>query len=326
MNTEVNRLLDCRYPILMGGMQWISKAEFVAVVCNSGGFGFLSSSSFTSAEELQQEIKKTKTLTNKPFGVNISMLPDTQTGGIVESFLDVCISEKVKALETSGRNPKDLVQKAKDAGLIVLHKVTTARHAISAEKNGVDGIIAVGYEAAGHPGMSQVGSFVNLPLIINAVSLPVIAAGGVCDGKSMAAAILLGAKGILMGTRFLATKESPINQKCKQWILGASELDTLIIQRSIRNSMRCMNTNQAYKVLGLESTNVTFDELYPHIRGYIGRNAWETGEIDDAVLTVGQNIGLIKDIISVNELIENIVNDASKALIKSIDYFGIKLN
>lgn len=324
MQTKITRLLGCRYPVLMGGMQWISKAEFVATVCNSGGFSFLSASSFSTPEELDKEIEKTKSLTDKPFGVNISMLPDAQMDDTIDAFVDVAIANKVKALETSGRNPENLVKKVKKSGLIIFHKVTVASHAVSAEKLGVDGIIAVGYEAAGHPGMSQIGTFVNLPSIIRAVKVPVIAAGGICDGKSMAAAMLFGAEGVLMGTRFLATKEAPIHEKFKQWILNASEHDTVIIQRTIRNAMRCIKTKKAYEVLGLESINAKFEELYPNIKGYLGKIAWETGEIDNAVLAIGQDIGLIEDIPSVKELINNIVLNAENSLRDTTDYLGIR--
>ena len=319
MNYKIADLLGCEYPILMGGMQWITKADFVANVANGGGFAFISASSFSDPQELAFEIEKTHLLTDKPFGVNLSMLPGTDSSEIINGYMDVIIREKVTVIETSGRSPRELVDKAKNAGIKVLHKVTSVRHAISAEKLGVDAIVAVGYEAGGHPGMSQVGTFVTLPSVLSAVNVPVIAAGGIHDGRSMAASMVLGACGVLMGTRFLATKEAPIHNDCKNWIVKASEADTIIVQRTIRNALRCIKNNHALYVLGLESTHATFEELYPFISGKLGKDAWETGITEGALLAIGQCIGTIQDIPSVGELISRIIRDARKAT------YGIEL-
>lgn len=315
MNTRINELLGCKYPILMGGMQWITKSEFVNSIVDSGGFGFISASSFASPEDLARDIIKLKALSKRPIGVNISMLPGEKFYQKIDRYLEIVIKEKAAVLETSGNNPKDIIERVKPYGIRVFHKVTDPRHAASAEKAGADAIIAVGYEAAGHPGMGQVGTFVNLPAIIKAVKLPVIAAGGIYDGKGMASAFSFGAEGVLMGTRFLATRESPVHDDLKRWIVNASEKDTLIIQRTLNHALRCIANKQAYRVLGVEAANGSFEMLYPLIKGKLGETAWYSGEFENAILAMGQAAGLIEDVPSMKELIEGIVRDFYKIVI-----------
>jgi nitronate monooxygenase len=312
----INKLLGCKYPIIMGAMQWITRAEFVASVADRGGFAFLTSSPFKSADELRDEIKKTKALTDKAFGVNISVLPETEMNDLLDGFADVISGEKLVAIETAGQIPKEFTEKIKGDGIRILHKVTSPRHAASAQKSGVDAVIAIGYEAAGHPGMGQVGSFVNLPAIVESVDLPVVAGGGVVDGKGLVAALSFGAAGVLMGTRFLATKEAPIHDAIKQWMLNATEQDTLIVQRSIRNAMRCMKNDHALKVLGVEEMNTSFKQLYPYITGQLCKEAYKTGRVDDAIIAMGQGVGLINNLPTVGELMDSVIGEAREIVSK----------
>lgn len=314
MKTIINEMLGCKYPIIMGGMQWITKSEFVAKIVDSGGFGFISASSFGTPEKLEQDIRRLKSLTDKPFGVNLSMLPGETNNEKIYSYLDIILQEKIAVLETSGRNPQEIVRIVKPFGVNVLHKVTSPQHAISAEKSGVNAIIAIGYEAAGHPGMSRIGTFINLPTIVRSVKIPVVAAGGICDGRSMASAFCLGADGILMGTRFLATKEAPIHENIKKWIINASVNDTAIIQRTIKNAMRCIANQQACRVLSVEAQDASFHELYPLIKGRLAKAAWKTGRYENAIMAMGQSSGLIQDIPTVDKLIKNILGDFDKTV------------
>ena len=313
MKTRITELLGIEKPIMLGGLQWISRAEFVASVSNAGGTGFIPAATLGCAEKLTEEIRRAKDLTDKPFGVNISMLPDANAGG-QEWILEVLKAEQIPFVETSGRLDTGLVSALKSLGIRIVHKLTSPKHAVSAEKAGVDAIVLVGYEGGGHPGMDQVGTFVNLPRTVESVSVPVIAAGGVCDGKSMAAALTLGAEGVMMGTRFIATKECPVHENYKQWILDADITDTLIIQRSIRNAFRAIHNEKAEQVLGLEQTGISLKELLPHISGKKGLAAIGNGDMHSAVLTAGQCAGRIHEVLTCRELVDQLMNGCREAL------------
>ena len=308
MKTAITELLGIEYPILMGGMQWISRGAFVAAVAEAGGTGFIPAATCGSKEALLEEIRTARSLTGKPFGVNISMLPDTPLDQL-EWVMQTVLQEKIPFVETSGRSPAELIPVLKEAGIKILHKVTFPAHARRAAKDGVDAVILVGYEGGGHPGMKQVGTFVDLPATVDAVDIPVIAAGGICDHRTFAAALMLGAEGVMMGTRFIATHECPVHENYKNWIVQSGIDDTLIIQRSIRNAFRAINNKKAQQVLGLEQTGIGLKELLPHISGKAGKAALESGNMEDAVLTAGQCCGRIREILSVKEVIESLVQD-----------------
>lgn len=308
MKTSITEMLGIEYPILLGGMQWISRAEFVASVVQAGGTGFIPAATFGNIESLTEEIRKVKKMTSKPFGVNISMLPDASIGQC-DWIIDVISKEKIQFVETSGRLPSDIIPRLKAEGVKIVHKVTNPRHAISAQNAGVDAIVLVGFEAGGHPGMEQLGTFVNLPKTVDNVSIPVIAAGGVCDGKSFAAAMAMGAEGVMMGTRFIATLECPVHENYKKWIVDSNISDTLIIQKSIRNAFRAINNGKAQQVLGLEQTGISLKELLPHISGKKGLEAIQNGDMESAVLTAGQCAGRIGHILSVKELFAEMLEE-----------------
>ena len=314
LKTKLTDMLGIKYPILMGGLQWISVAEFVAAISEAGGMSFLTAATHPTKENFVAEIRKCRSLTDKPFGANISMLPELTPMELTMQYAEAVIEQEIPFVETSGRDPSPLVEKLKPAGVKILHKVTAPQHAKSAEKAGVDAVIVVGYEGAGHPGMNQVGTFVNLPATVAELSIPVIAAGGVCGGKSVAAALALGAEGVLMGTRFIATEECPVHPNFKNWIIHADITDTVIIQRSIRNASRAIKNDKAMTVLGLEQTGAKIGELLPYISGKLGREVLKSGELDKAVLTAGQDCGRIQDIVSVKELLPRMIAEAEECI------------
>lgn len=322
VRTKITELLGIRHPVLMGGMQWVSVAEFVAAVADAGGLAFLTAATFNDGDELKAEIEKCRSLTANPFGVNISMLPELAAGDKTLEFARAAAESGIRVVETSGRDPSAIIGELKKAEVKVIHKVTSPRHAASAQKAGADAVVLVGYEGAGHPGMEQVGTFVNLPATVSAVTVPVIAAGGVCDGISMAAALALGAEGVMMGTRFIATTECPVHDRYKRWILDSGTADTIIIQKTIRNALRAMRNERALLVLGMEQNGVALRDLLPHISGLRGKAAMQSGDLNDAVLPAGQCAGRIDSLIGVGELIAGIVRDAEQRIDRLAGEFG----
>ncbi len=310
METRITKLLGIKYPVLMGGLQWIANAEFVASVSRAGGMGFIAAASFSTKEALVREIQRCRSLTDGPFGVNISMLPEKFDEELTMEFVEAVVEQGVKAVETSGRDPSPLIHPLKQAGVKVIHKVTAPRHGRKAEQAGADAIVLVGYEAAGHPGMQEVGTFVNLPAACAQVDIPIIAAGGVCDGSSMVAALALGAEGVMMGTRFVATQECPVHDNFKQWILNADISDTVIVQRSINNALRAIRNKQAATVLEMEQAGARLKELLPYISGRKGAGCLETGNLEDGLLTAGQCAGRIHRLMTVAELIAGMVEES----------------
>ena len=307
--TRITEMFGIEYPIIQGAMLWLSRAELVAAVSNAGGLGIISSFTFPTAKELRDEIKKTKSLTDKPFAVNITMLPTTRAVNF-EEYIDAAIEEGVNIIETAGRSPEPYMKQLKEAEVRVMHKVARVKDAKTAERLGVDAVTIVGFEAAGHPGMDEVTSLVLIPTTVDAVKIPVIAGGGIGDARGFLAALALGAEGVLMGTRFMATRECPLHPKIGQWLLQARETDTLIIERSIKNSARVMKTEFSQRVLELEEAGATLEELLPFISGERSKQSYINGALNDGVIACSQAVGLIRDIPSVRELINGIINEA----------------
>ena len=235
--TRVTELFGIKYPIIQGGLLWLARAELVAAVCNAGGLGILSSFTFPTPGGLAEEIAKTKSLTDKPFGVNIPLVPMIRPVNI-EEYFNVVIDGGVKVVETAGRSPEPFMERLKGAGVKVIHKVTAVRFARTAQRIGCDAVIIDGFECAGHPGEEDVTSLILIPLTTDAVDIPVIAAGGFGDGRGFVAALALGAEAVLMGTRFMATQECLVHPKVREWLLQATERDTMLVQRSLANSAR----------------------------------------------------------------------------------------
>ena len=314
IKTRITELLGIKYPILMGGMQWISFAEMAAAVADAGGMGFIPAASFEKIEDLRAEIRRAKDMTDGPIGMNISMLPEFSAGEPTMDYLEVGIEEKVSAFETAGRSPEALVERVKGTKIPILHKVPQVRFAKKAESLGVDALIIVGFECGGHPGMADVTSMILTNKASRELSIPVIAAGGIVCGKSLVAALALGAEGVIMGTRFVASKETKIHKNFKDWILNATENDTTILLRSIRNPMRVMNNETAKKIGEIEARGTTLQEIISYASGKVGKEAYSSGDIDKGVIAVGEAIGLIDEIKSIKEIMEDVISEAEDVL------------
>ncbi|MFP3975146.1 MAG: NAD(P)H-dependent flavin oxidoreductase [Dehalococcoidia bacterium] len=309
--TKITELLGIRYPIIQGGMHWLSSAEFVAAVSNAGGLGILTSAHFSTAPELREEIRKTKDLTDKPFGVNINLFARPMPPVPNEEFIEVMIDEGVTAVETSGvRSPEEYIPRLKEGNIKVIHKVTTLRHAQRAERMGVDAVTVVGTEQGGHLGMQSVGALVLTPLAADALKIPLIAAGGIADGRGFLFALMSGAEGVTIGTRLVATKECPAHPDLKEWLLRARETDTVTVQHSVGDPRRALNNRTADKVLELEQKGASLEDLLPLIGGDGYKKVFLEGDLDAGIAQCGQAVGMIEDIPSVKELIDRIIGDA----------------
>lgn len=314
MNTPITELLGIRYPIIQGGMQWVGRAELASAVSNAGGLGILTALTQPTPEALRAEIARCRQLTDKPFGVNLTMLPSTNPPPYLE-YAKAIVDSGVKVVETAGNSPKEFIALFKDAGVKIVHKCTAVRHALSAERNGVDAISIDGFEAAGHPGEDDVPGLVLIPAAARALKIPVVASGGIADGRGMAAALTLGAHGINMGTRFMLTKESPIHDAIKQAIVAGTERDTKVIFKPFRNTARVFRNAISEQVAELERRpGATFEDVRALVAGARGRAALESGNVDDGMLWAGVGIGLMEDIPTCAELIERIVSECRESL------------
>jgi NAD(P)H-dependent flavin oxidoreductase YrpB (nitropropane dioxygenase family) len=314
MHTRICDILGIEHPIIAGGMMWFSTPEFAAAVSNAGALGVMTAARCSSKDELIRDIRKAKELTDKPFAVNISILPELMKQERTRQFIEAVAQERVAAVETSGRDPGDLFKILKDAGVKIIHKVATVRHALHAEKAGVDAVTVVGLECGGHPSMDDVGTMVLVPRAAESLKIPVIAGGGFADSRGLIAALALGAEGVCLGTRMLATTECSLHENFKNWIASASETETLLIQRSIRNQARVRNNEGARKVLEMESQGATLEDLMPYIAGSVLLESLRTGDLEHGTLPVGQAIGLIKEIKPVKQVIDEIMGGAAEVI------------
>lgn len=312
MRTRVTDLLGIQYPIIQGGMQWVGRAELSAAVSNAGGLGILTSLTQPSPEALYQEIQRCREMTDKPFGVNLTILPTIKPVPY-EEYLQAAISGGVGIIETAGRSPEPYLPMLKAAGAKVVHKCTSVRHALKAEKIGCDAVTVDGFECAGHPGEDDVTNLILLPAAARVLSIPMIASGGIGNAQGLVAALALGAEGINMGTRFVATQEAPVHDNVKQAMVNASERQTALIFRSLQNTARVFRNNIAEEVLSIEAQpgDTDFADLQPLVAGARGRErVLEAGDINDGIWTAGQVIGLIDDIPSCETLIRRLVDEA----------------
>jgi len=311
--TWLTESLGIKYPIIQGAMLWLSRAELASAVSNAGGLGIINAGSFPTAKEFREEIKKMKNLTDNPFAINITLMTTRRTVNW-EEYIVAAIEEGVNIVETSGRSPEPYMPLFKEAKVKVLHKAARIRDARTAERVGVDAVIITGFEAGGHPGMEDVTSLVLIPRVVDSVKIPVIAAGGFGDGRGLVAALALGAEGILMGTRFMASRECPLHPKIKELLRQTKETDTMMIERSIRNAARVLKTDFARKVLEMEEKGATLDELFPLITGSRAKHVYADGDINDSMLFCGQAAGLVNDTPTVKEIIEGIVSEAGEVM------------
>lgn len=310
MKTRVAEQLGIRYPILQGGMQWVGKAELASAVSNAGCLGIVTALTQPTPEDLAREIARTRALTDRPFGVNLTILP-TINPPPYSDYLQAIIDGGVKIVETAGNSPKDFIGRMKDHGITIVHKCTTVRHALSAERNGVDIVSIDGFECAGHPGEDDVPGLVLIPLATRALKIPVIASGGIADGRGMAAAFALGAEGVNMGTRFFATQEAPVHPQIKQALVEASERDTKLIFRTLKNTTRVLKNAVSEAVVATENRpgGCSFEDIRHLVAGARGNAALQAGEVDGGSIAAGQVVGLIDDIPSCADLIERMVVD-----------------
>jgi NAD(P)H-dependent flavin oxidoreductase YrpB (nitropropane dioxygenase family) len=323
MKTRITELLKIRYPIIQGGMQWVGTAEMAAAVSNAGGLGVLTALTQPTPEDLLREIGRTRKMTDCPFGVNLTILPAIKPPPYAE-YVDAIIEGGIKIVETAGNSPKDFIERFKEHGIRIVHKCTTVRHALSAERNGVDVVSIDGFECAGHLGEDDVPGLVLIPIAVKALKIPVIASGGIADGRGFAAALVLGAEGINMGTRFCVTREAPMHQDIKEALVHASERDTNLIFRTLHNSARVFKNAISDEVVSLETRpgGCQFEDVKPLVTGARGKAALESGHVNDGLIAASQCIGLINDIPTCAELIERMVADCRKQLALAQHYFN----
>ena len=314
MKTRITTMLGIRYPIIQGGMQNVAYPELAAAVSNAGGLGTINTTIYKTPEEFHEAVKKTKALTDQPFCVNMSLLPDVNVGEEIKRYVDICGTEGVTAIETAGVKPAALVSLIHDAGMIHIHKVPATRFGISAEKCGVDAVTAVGYECGGHPGMDGIGTIVLANEASKTLKIPVIAGGGIVDGRGIAAALSLGAEAVIMGTRFMATEEAPISGNHKEWIKAATERSTVLAQKSIRNMVRVADNGAARKCLEMEARGAALKELMEVIAGKNGKEAYETGDVDRGLFPLGEGCSLIRQVMPVAELMEELMGEAKETM------------
>ncbi|MYH45159.1 MAG: nitronate monooxygenase [Gammaproteobacteria bacterium] len=315
MRTRLTEMLGIEHPVVQGGMQWVGLAELAAAVSNGGGLGILTALTQPTPEDLEKEIRRCRDMTDKPFGVNLTILPTIKPVPY-EEYARVIIESGIKIVETAGRNPEPFLPPYKSAGITVIHKCTSIRHSLKAERIGVDIVSVDGFECAGHPGEDDITNFILLPLAARRLSIPFIASGGFGDGAGLAAALALGADGINMGTRFMATKEAPIHEKVKQAMVEASELDTALIYRTLRNTARVFRNGIAEQVLEIEAQpgETKFEDIRELVQGVRGREVYSQGDLDHGIWSAGMVVGLIDDVPTCEELIGRIVEDAEKII------------
>jgi nitronate monooxygenase len=316
MKTAITKMFGINYPIICGAMMWLSKPKLCAAVSNAGGMGNLTAGNYATENEFRNAIKETRKLTDKPFMVNVTVLPSVHiTPEHHKMYLRVCAEEKVAGLEISG-TPLDkaagmeFIDMLKKAGVKLFHKVGSVRHAVHAEKIGYDGIYAAGIEEGGHPLNDDVTTMLLTPRIAEAVKIPVVTVGGIANGRTMAAALVLGAQGVMMATRFVATKECEVHENIKQEIIRRQEFETTLICKSIGLQGRAIKNKVVAEVLSREAKGCGLEELIPLISGQKVKEAWETGNVDNAPMMMGQSVGLVNDIPTCRELIERMVKEA----------------
>lgn len=313
MKTRLTELLGIEAPIICGGMMRVGTADLAAAVSNAGGLGVMTALTCKTADDLRAEIARCKSLTDKPFAVNVTV-------GVVATPVDygeyirVIVESGVKLVETAGRSPEPFMEAFKAAGIKVIHKCVTVRHALAAERIGVDVVSIDGFECAGHPGEHDIGGLVLFPAAADALSIPVVASGGIADGRGLAAALVLGCDGVNMGTRFMATQEAPIHQGIKDKIVEMDENQTQIIFRSFRNTARVYRNSVSMKVAEVEAAGGTFAEVHEYVSGANQEKAWTTGDIEAGMVTAGLSGAFVRDVPTCKEVIDRIVADAREII------------
>ncbi|MGA3280101.1 MAG: nitronate monooxygenase [Smithella sp.] len=327
MKTAITEMFGIKYPIICGAMMWLCKPKLCAAISNAGGMGNLTAGNYSTEEEFREAIELTRKLTDKPFMVNVTILPSVHiTAEHHKMFLRVCAEEKVAGLEISGTPldkavGKEYIDILKKAGVKLFHKVGSVRHAVHAEKSGYDGIYAAGIEEGGHPLNDDVTTMVLTPRIVESVKIPVVTVGGVSNGRTFAAALALGAEGVMMATRFVATQECEVHDNIKQELIRRQEYETTLICKSIGLQGRAIKNKIVEEVLSVEAKGGGLEQLIPLISGQRVKEAWEFGNVDNAPMMMGQSVGFVKDIPTCKDLIERIVKEAGSDIERVTDIF-----
>jgi NAD(P)H-dependent flavin oxidoreductase YrpB (nitropropane dioxygenase family) len=310
MKTAITEMFGIKYPIIQGGMHYVGFAELASAVSNAGGLGFITGLTQKTPELLAKEIARCREMTDKPFGVNLTFLPSFNAPPYPE-YIAATIEGGVKAVETAGRSPEQYMPQLKSAGIKVIHKCTSVRHALKAEKIGCDAVSVDGFECGGHPGEDDIPNMILLPRAADELKIPFVASGGMADARSLVAALAMGAAGMNMGTRFVATKEAPVHENVKKAIVAATELDTKLVMRTLRNTERVLNNAGVEKLLKIEQEKggaISIDDIHDLVAGVYPKVMIE-GDMDAGAWSCGLVVGLIDDIPSVKELIDRIMRD-----------------
>jgi len=319
MKTRITELFGIEHPIIQGGMHYVGFAEMAAAVSNAGGLGIITGLTQRTPENLRNEIRRCREMTKKPFGVNLTFLPSV-TPPDYPGFVRTIIEENIKIVETAGNNPAQVMPFFKEAGVKVIHKCTSVRHSLKAEKIGCDAVSVDGFECGGHPGEDDVPNFILLPRAAEELKIPFVASGGMADGRSLVAAMALGADGMNMGTRFMATKDAPIHQNVKDALVKATELDTRLVMRPLRNTERVLNNAGVTKILEKEKqlgAGIKFEDIIEEVAGVYPR-IMKDGDMDAGAWSCGMVAGLIHDIPTVKELIDRIMREAEEIITKRL--------
>lgn len=319
METRITKLLNIEHPIIQGGMHYVGFAEMAAAVSNAGGLGIITALTQGTPEKLSNEILRCKELTDKPFGVNLTFLPSL-TPPDYPGLVDTIIRHGITVVETAGNNPKEWLPILKENNIKVIHKCTSVRHALKAQDIGCDAVSVDGFECGGHPGEDDVPNFILLPRAADELEIPFVSSGGMADGRSLVASLAMGADGMNMGTRFIATKEAPVHENVKQALLAASELDTRLVMRPLRNTERVLTNEAVERLLATESrlgSETKFADIAAEVAGVYPRVMMD-GEVNSGAWSCGMVAGLINDIPTVQELVDRIMSEADSIIKKRL--------
>jgi NAD(P)H-dependent flavin oxidoreductase YrpB (nitropropane dioxygenase family) len=320
MKTRITEMFEIEHPIIQGGMHYVGFAELAAAVSNAGGLGIITALTQKTPELLAKEISRCREMTDMPIGVNLTFLPVLEAPDY-PGYIDAIIKGGVKVVETAGNNPSKWLPILKENGIKVIHKCTTVRHALKAEAIGCDAVSVDGFECGGHPGEDDIPNMILLPRAAEELKIPFVASGGMSDARSLVASLAMGAEGMNMGTRFMATKDAPIHENVKQAILAASELDTRLVMRPLRNTERVLNNKGVEKILRKEEelgAHLKFEDIIKEVSGVYPKVMID-GEMDAGAWSCGMVAGLIHDIPTVKELIDRIMSDAEDLIKKRLE-------
>ena len=320
MKTRITELFNIQHPIIQGGMHYVGFAELASAVSNAGGLGIITGLTQKSPNDLAREIARCHEMTDKPFGVNLTFLP-TVAAPDYPGYIDAIIDGGIKIVETAGRNPQPYMEQLKKADIKVIHKCTSVRHSLKAEAIGCDAVSVDGFECGGHPGEDDMPNMILLPRAAEELKIPFVASGGMADARSLVASLAMGADGMNMGTRFMATKEAPCHERVKEAIINATELDTRLVMRPLRNTERVLNNSAVEKLLEKEKelgANIKFEDIMDEVAGVYPKVMLD-GEMEAGAWSCGMVVGLINDIPSCKELIDGIIDEADRLITKRLE-------